>query len=166
MKRLAALIVSTLLSVGQISSYSFAPSDNICRRRALSKLCSPFIVSTSAVSLPFGSVASAKEQLPNDSDVLIEATEALSSLLDNWEKATVDCTYADVPRELLEAKNKEKLLEKASEFALFDKSTSVVSCKRTNRIVSTLVLLEKDIWFLPKKDCCGKMLLKWLIQIQ
>lgn len=34
-----------------------------------------------------------------------------------------------------EAKNKEKLLKKASEFALFDKSTSVVSCKRTNRIV-------------------------------
>jgi hypothetical protein len=59
-----------------------------------------------------------------DSDVPIlnEATDALSSLLENWNKATIDCTYADVPRELLEAKNKEKLLEKASEFALFYKS--------------------------------------------
>ena len=73
----------------------------------------------------------------SDSDILQikEATKALSSLIDNWTKATTECIYADVPRELLESKNKEQLLEKASEFALFDKSTSVVSCKRTNRIV-------------------------------
>jgi len=64
-----------------------------------------------------------------------EATEALQSLLDNWAKAVIDCTYADVPRELLETKNKEELLEKASTFALFDKSVSVVSCKTSNRIV-------------------------------
>jgi hypothetical protein len=64
-----------------------------------------------------------------------EATKALSSLIDNWYKATTECIYADVPRELLESKNKDRLLEKASEFALFDKSTSVVSCKRSNRIV-------------------------------
>jgi hypothetical protein len=44
--------------------------------------------------------------------ILKESTEALSSLLENWQKATIDCTYADVPRELLEAKNKDKLLEK------------------------------------------------------
>jgi hypothetical protein len=56
-------------------------------------------------------------------------------LLDNWNKAVIDCTYADVPRELLETKNKELLLEKASTFALFDKSVSVVSCKTSNRIV-------------------------------
>lgn len=73
----------------------------------------------------------------SDSDILQikEAIKALSSLIDNWTKATTECIYADVPRELLESKNKDQLLEKASEFALFDKSTSVVSCKRTNRIV-------------------------------
>lgn len=59
----------------------------------------------------------------------------LGSLLDNWEKATVDCIYADIPRELLETKNKEQLLDKASTFALFDKSVSVVSCKKSNKIV-------------------------------
>lgn len=63
------------------------------------------------------------------------ARDTLQSLLDNWSKAVIDCTYADVPRELLETKNKEELLEKASTFALFDKSVSVVSCKTSNRIV-------------------------------
>jgi hypothetical protein len=66
---------------------------------------------------------------------LLEAQDTLDTLLSNWKRATVDCTFADVPRELLETKNKELLLEKASTFALFDKSVSVESCKTTNRIV-------------------------------
>ena len=66
---------------------------------------------------------------------VVEAQDTLDKLLVNWKRATVDCTYADVPRELLEAKNKELLLEKASTFALFDKSVSVETCKTTNRIV-------------------------------
>lgn len=95
--------------------------------------------------------------------MLREATEVLSTLLDNWDRATIDCTYADVPRELLEAKNKDLLLEKASEFALFDKSTSVVSCKRTNKIVrdyigatgkGPLVSIEKR---LLKKDVVNRV---------
>ena len=64
-----------------------------------------------------------------------QGTKTLQTLLDNWAKAVIDCTYADVPRDLLESKNKELLLEKASTNALFDKSASVVSCKTTNRIV-------------------------------
>ena len=70
-----------------------------------------------------------------DINTIIDAADTLDKLLSNWDKATIDCTYADVPRELLEQKNKEQLLEKASTFALFDKSTSVVSCKKTNKIV-------------------------------
>ena len=66
---------------------------------------------------------------------LLAARETLQKLLDNWEKAVIDCTFADVPRALLEQKNKEELLEKASTFALFDKSVSVETCKTTNRIV-------------------------------
>lgn len=64
-----------------------------------------------------------------------EATDTLVKLLQNWERAVIDCTYADVPRELLEQKNKELLLEKASTYALFDKSVSVVSCKTRVTIV-------------------------------
>jgi hypothetical protein len=64
-----------------------------------------------------------------------QAQTALTTLLDNWQRATVDCTFADVPRDLLEQKNKALLLEKASTFALFDKSVSVETCKTTNRIV-------------------------------
>jgi len=114
------------------------------RRAALSQIGAAF----ATVSLP----TNAKED--GDISLVTDATDALSSLIENWERATVDCTYADVPRELLETKNKEKLLEKASEFALFDKSTSVVSCKRTNRVVrdyigvtgkGPLVNLEKKL---------------------
>lgn len=72
-----------------------------------------------------------KNPLPD----LVQAQTTLATLLDNWKRATIDCTFADVPRELLEQKNKELLLEKASTFALFDKSVSVESCKTTNRIV-------------------------------
>jgi hypothetical protein len=66
---------------------------------------------------------------------ILEAQSTLHLLLNNWDRATVDCTFADVPRELLEQKNKELLLEKASTFALFDKSVSVESCKTSNKIV-------------------------------
>ena len=66
---------------------------------------------------------------------ITQASKTLHILLSNWEKATTDCNYADVPRDLLETKNKELLLEKASTFALFDKSVSVVSCKKSNKIV-------------------------------
>jgi hypothetical protein len=55
--------------------------------------------------------------------------ETLQKLTQNWERAVIDCTYADVPRELLETQNKALLLEKASVNALFDKSASVISCK-------------------------------------
>lgn len=71
----------------------------------------------------------------DDLQTLSDGADALGSLLGNWDRATVDCTYADVPRELLETKNKELLLEKAMTSALFDKSASVVSCKKNNRIV-------------------------------
>lgn len=64
-----------------------------------------------------------------------DSIDALQSLVDNWPTAVVDCTYADVPRELLETKNKAELLEKAKTSALFDKSAAVVSCKTSNRIV-------------------------------
>jgi len=84
-------------------------------------------------------LASAKKvetQSINDNIQCIkEAAETLETLLNNWDKATIDCTYADIPRDLLESKNKEQLLDKASTFALFDKSVSVVSCKKSNKIV-------------------------------
>ena len=61
--------------------------------------------------------------------------DTLQTLLTNWSRAIIDCTYADVPRELLQQKNKALLLEKASTYALFDKSVSVTSCKTVNHRV-------------------------------
>jgi hypothetical protein len=60
---------------------------------------------------------------------IAQAKDTLTSLVQNWPRAVIDCTYADVPRDLLQQSNKALLLEKASTFALFDKSVSVVSCK-------------------------------------
>jgi len=109
-----------------------------------------------------GGLASADAKTPpastspscNPLNRLIEARDTLDTLVQNYQRATIDCTYADVPRELLETKNKELLLEKASTFALFDKSVSVETCKTTNRIVrdylgvtgkGPLVGIEKQI---------------------
>jgi hypothetical protein len=86
---------------------------------------------------PMAAHAKPVEKAPTENPLgkLREAQDTLDKLLSNWKRATIDCTYADVPRELLETKNKELLLEKASTFALFDKSVSVESCKTVNRIV-------------------------------
>lgn len=120
----------------QADCYSVPP-----RRVVLSQIGSAFAGVIGWETANIGdsfSVAYAKEDASSsvsEISMVTDAIDALSSLIENWERATVDCTYADVPRELLETKNKETLLEKASEFALFDKSTSVVSCKRSNRVV-------------------------------
>ena len=108
---------------------------HVSRRRAI--LSSLSIFGTGWLLAPLDASASASTT-PATSDpvaTLALARETLQKLLDNWEKAVIDCTFADVPRELLEQKNKEELLEKASTFALFDKSVSVETCKTTNRVV-------------------------------
>lgn len=79
--------------------------------------------------------ASTKASSSNVVGAIREAQETLAILLDNWQRATEECIFADVPRELLETKNKELLLEKASTYALFDKSVSVETCKTSNRLV-------------------------------
>lgn len=85
---------------------------------------------------------------------IADAKKVLQNLLNKWEASVVDCTYADVPRDLLEQKNKELLLEKASTYALFDKSVSVISCKTSNKKirdylgrtgVGPLVGLDKNV---------------------
>ena len=99
--------------------------------------CAPILsaVLTATLTTPPTVANAASSSLTSPIEGLTEARDALNSLLENWKRATIDCTYADVPRELLEAKNKDLLLEKASTFALFDKSVSVESCKTSNRIV-------------------------------
>lgn len=129
------------------------PGIIVCRRRVFYE----YGALLGAVSLcgPNTVLAAPAKAPPADPmETLTAARETLQSLLDNWEKAVIDCTFADVPRELLEQKNKEQLLEKASTFALFDKSVSVETCKTTNRVVrdylgatgiGPLVNLEKQM---------------------
>jgi hypothetical protein len=89
--------------------------------------------SAPAAAAPSSTVIYSREQV---TELLQNAIDTLQTLLNNWSKAVVDCTYADVSRDLLETKNKELLLKKASTSALFDKSGSVViSCKTSNRVV-------------------------------
>jgi hypothetical protein len=104
-------------------------------RRALIRRAAFTAATTTTSLLTITSPAFAAAPTENPRDAIQQAQTTLSTLLDNWQRATVDCTFADVPRDLLEQKNKELLLEKASTYALFDKSVSVESCKTTNRIV-------------------------------
>ena len=71
---------------------------------------------------------------PND-ERLTGSLRQLNDLLDRWAEVTIDCMYAEVPRELLETKNKQALLEQATKNALFDKSASIQVCKSTDRAV-------------------------------
>jgi hypothetical protein len=104
------------------------------RRRLLVGLASQLVAAVPPKAARAAS--SSPPTAPAASTVHIQdSIDALQSLVDNWSTAVVDCTYADVPRELLETKNKAELLEKAKTSALFDKSAAVVSCKTSNRIV-------------------------------
>jgi hypothetical protein len=119
--------------------------DDQCRRM-MGHHGSMWIVSlltTSLMTTSFAATVTAAEAIPSTTSIALSnalqdiktSVDTLQTLLTNWERAVIDCTYADVPRDLLETKNKELLLEKASTFALFDKSVSVISCKTTTRIV-------------------------------
>lgn len=99
-------------------------------------LVSAITLGASSFLSPFtcSAAAAPPKQDPSTTINSIRAAKTtLQTLLDNWEKAVVECIYADVPRELLEQKNKEQLLEKAKTSALFDKSGSVVTCKTNNK---------------------------------
>jgi len=132
--------VAVILFGAPTSSYTIPKTFN--RRSLLSNIIGKSTV-ISIISTLSPIPASCKEiqqptlpsDLLKDIEVINDASKALTTLLQNWAKATIDCSYADVPRELLSQENKQELLEKAKVSALFDKSASVVSCKRNNKIV-------------------------------
>lgn len=131
----------SLFSAPVLFVSSFAPPDvsrqqhQKLRRDDFLKGLVAVVPATFAIGQHDATAAPPSMSVDDEIRMLRDGSEALGSLLDNWEKATVDCTYADVPRDLLEAKNKELLLEKAKISALFDKSASVVSCRKNPRIV-------------------------------
>ena len=63
---------------------------------------------------PLSAGAGASAAAADVSARLDAGVRALDVLLRDWDELTIDCTYAEVPRALLETKNKELLLEKAS----------------------------------------------------
>ena len=134
---LAILIVISIPLCRLARAYTTSEKAFISRRGWFRRVAgTTSALSNAAIVVP--NRASAKTSESNKEsplEQLLEAQNTLDKLLSNWKRATIDCTYADVPRELLESKNKELLLEKASTFALFDKSVSVETCKTTNRIV-------------------------------
>jgi len=92
---------------------------------------------------------------PEDASSTIRAArDALSILMANWDKSTIDCSVADVSRDLLEQKNKAELLEKAATFALFDKDGAVMSCKEDNKKVRNFIgkLKNLDRQFASARD--------------
>ena len=96
---------------------------SIGRRAALST------AAAAAALLPRSQCSAAEAVTPAK---LQASVVALDGLLREWPRLVIDCTFAEVPRELLETKNKEKLLQQASTLALFDKSASINVCKSSN----------------------------------
>jgi len=87
------------------SSHALSPK-TICSRRAA------LYGAAAALSLP----ESVRAGQPSGADVsarLDAGMRAMDVLLRDWGELTIDCTYAEVPKSLLETKNKELLLEKA-----------------------------------------------------
>ena len=112
-KKHQCIIAVLVVAVIQKASCYSLKTPTTRRRDFFGSLCTK----TAQFILFAPTIAYAKEQpstLDADLNLLKESTEVLDSLIENWQKATTDCTYADVPRELLEAKNKKQLLEKAS----------------------------------------------------
>ena len=96
------------------SSHALSPR-TICSRRgalhgAAAALSLPASVRAAQPSAGAGAVAAAADL----SARLNAGIRAMDLLLRDWDELTIDCTYAEVPRALLETKNKELLLEKAS----------------------------------------------------
>jgi len=117
--------------IQEVSCYS-TKIHRYTRRGCIQLVCASFVATYNPrISNAKAATAAATNPLEN----LVEAQETLDTLLANYKRATIDCTFADVPRELLETKNKQLLLEKAATSALFDKSASIETCKTTNRVV-------------------------------
>ena len=101
------------------SSHALSPR-TICSRRgalygAAAALSLPASVRAATDSTaPLSAGAGASTAAADVSARLTAGVRALDVLLRDWDELTIDCTYAEVPRALLETKNKELLLEKAS----------------------------------------------------
>ena len=101
------------------SSHALSPR-TICSRRgalygAAAALSHPASVRTSAAAVVPPSSGPTDTTAAADVSARLNAgVRAMDVLLRDWDELTIDCTYAEVPRALLETKNKELLLEKAS----------------------------------------------------
>ena len=102
------------------NSHALSPR-TICSRRgalygAAAALSLPASVVRAATdsTTPLSADAGASAAAADVSARLTAGVRALDVLLRDWDELTIDCTYAEVPRALLETKNKELLLEKAS----------------------------------------------------
>lgn len=102
--------------------------------------------STSILPITIATLASADSGIQDKTEYqsLIASRKIMEKLLEDWQDLTVSCLYADIPRDLLEQKNKEQLLKEASTFALFDKSASVQSCKESNSKIRQYLGIYKD----------------------
>mmetsp|Transcript_13652 Transcript_13652/g.27922 ORF Transcript_13652/g.27922 Transcript_13652/m.27922 type:complete len:249 (-) Transcript_13652:3-749(-) len=119
---------STPQYIWQVGSKASNPSHQESRRGFFWK----FGMSSATLITPISSYATPATPSEEAVGTLVAARDTLDFLLSNWEKTVIDCSTADVSRDLLESQNKEQLLEKAKTFALFDKDAAVLSCKESN----------------------------------
>ena len=129
----SAFVVLLLVLTVARKSVAIVVARGCVSRRALLQHATTGGAAVGAALLPAVPAANAADALTPER--LTASVVALDKLLSDWTELVTDCTYAEVPRELLETKNKELLLEKASTLATFDKSSSINVCKSTNKVV-------------------------------
>ena len=96
------------------SSHALSPRAVCSRRGALCGAAAALSLPASVRAAQPSAGAGAGAAAADLSARLNAGIRAMDLLLRDWDELTIDCTYAEVPRALLETKNKELLLEKAS----------------------------------------------------
>lgn len=139
-------VILFLAFFGHSEPYSITVSRRGFSHAVATGFSAPLAAATFAVPFLPRLVFAAVNPSPEEAvETLISARTTLAFLLANWEKTVIDCSTADVSRDLLETQNKEQLLEKAKTFALFDKDAAVLSCKESNGKVRQFITRLKRL---------------------
>jgi hypothetical protein len=119
-------------------SHHLKQMDTNFRKIVIAGLLIPCLTLSPMSHPPVAFAAPQKEVSPNDLNRFKLGLREITYLLDNWEDKTTYCNFGEFQRELLSPENKAKLMEKASEFSLWDydkTKTMNVMCKRDPQVI-------------------------------
>eukprot|EP01041_Mallomonas_annulata_P001857 gene1857-3603_t len=134
------------VSFGQSSHGSTFSTYPIFDSNQYKKICGVMLLSTLLIFSPVHS-SNADQAPTNEFSRLKKGLREVDYLLDHWDEKTTYCNFGEFQRELLDTKNKEKLMEAAAKGGLldYDKSDTMnVVCKRDPQVVRAFLGLTSD----------------------